>query len=70
MTSSDLFAASFTIQTNTTGVPLWAALKRYTKENPAVQKTQSGCVLIFAHGIGLREYFTLGTPRPDNTNII
>ncbi|KAK0455659.1 uncharacterized protein EV420DRAFT_1481115 [Desarmillaria tabescens] len=29
-----------------------ATLKRYKKTNPALQKTQSGCVLIFAHGVG------------------
>ncbi len=55
MTSSDLFITSFTLQTNTTGVPLWATLKRYTKTNPSLQKTQSGRVLIFAHGVGFRE---------------
>ncbi|PBK71172.1 alpha/beta-hydrolase [Armillaria solidipes] len=55
MTSSDLFITSFTLQTNTTGVPLWATLKRYTKANPSLQKTQSGRVLIFAHGVGFHK---------------
>ncbi|KAK0443605.1 alpha/beta-hydrolase [Armillaria borealis] len=55
MTSSNLFATSFTLQTNTSGVPLWASLKRYTKANSSVHKAQSGYVLIFAHGAGFHK---------------
>ncbi|KAK0458202.1 uncharacterized protein EV420DRAFT_1682223 [Desarmillaria tabescens] len=57
MASSDLFVTSFTLQTNTIGVPLWETLKRYTKASPSLQKTpsQSGCVLIFAHGVGFHK---------------
>ncbi len=59
MTSSNLFATSSTHQTNMSGVPLWASLKRYTKVNSSVHKAQSGYVLIFAHGAGFREYYIM-----------
>ncbi|KAK0472758.1 alpha/beta-hydrolase [Armillaria novae-zelandiae] len=53
--SKDLLVTNFTLQTNTTGTPLWASLKRYTKAKLCSQKIQPGYVLILTHGTGFHK---------------
>ncbi|PBK71188.1 alpha/beta-hydrolase [Armillaria solidipes] len=53
--SKNLLVTNFTLQTNTTGTPLWAALKRYTKAKLCGQKVQPGYVLILTHGTGFHK---------------
>ncbi len=65
--SKILLVTDFTLQTNTTGTPLWTTLKRYTKAKLCGQKVQPGYVLILTHGTGFREWRTIWLTylRPD-----